>query len=102
VATYEIPTSARAERFSILLASIVYRLTLHWCAPLASWVLDIADSGGVALVCGLPVIPGVDLLAQHRHLGIGGHLFAVVDGDACAAPSFTGLGSTGHLYFVTA
>lgn len=100
MAKYEIPTNSQAESFSISLAGVVYQLSLHWCAPTNSWILDIADASGQALVSGIPVIPGADLLAQYEYLGIGGQLIAVVDGNA-AAPSFTGLGTTGHIYFVT-
>lgn len=98
--TYEIPTAPRAERFTISLAGVAYQLTLYWCAPTNSWVLDIADAGGAPLVCGIPVVPGIDLVAQHQHLGFGGQIIAVVDGDAAAVPNYSGMGTTGHLYFL--
>ncbi|MDQ0507423.1 phage baseplate plug family protein [Xanthobacter agilis] len=103
-ATYEIPiTPASNQTFSVVLNDVAYQLTLQWRAATdAGWVLDIADESGTALVCGIPLVTGIDLLGQHQHLGIGGSLYVATDGDQDAAPTFDSLGDTSHLYWVSA
>ena len=98
---YEIPLQASAQTFVISLAGVTYGMTLRWCASNASWILDIADANGVALVQGIPLVTGADLLAQYAYLGIGGSLYAQTDHDVYQVPNYAGLGSSGHLYFVT-
>lgn len=104
--TYEIPiTPASNQTFAVTLGDTVYRLTLQWRAAIeAGWVLDIAAEDGTALASGIPLVTGADLLAQHRHLGIGGGgaLYVATDGDQDASPTFESLGATSHLYWVSA
>ncbi len=38
------------------------------------WGLDIGDASNNPIVCGIPLIPGVNLLAQYAYLGISGEL----------------------------
>jgi Domain of unknown function (DUF6983) len=97
---YEIPTSPQPQTFSISLNGVSYQLTLTWCDPASCWLLEIDDANGNQIVAGIPLVTGVDLLAQYEHLGIGGQLFAQTDGDPGAPPTFDNLGTTGHLYFV--
>jgi hypothetical protein len=100
VTAYEIPLSATDQRFNIPLNGVTYQLTTKWCAPASAWTLDIADEGGAALVNGIPLVTGVDLLEQHQHLGIAGQLVAQTDGDTFAVPTQSNLGSAGRLYFI--
>ncbi len=99
-AIYEIPTSPEAQTFQIALNGVTYQLTLRWIEAQLSWNLDIASDSNVPILTGLPVQPGVDLLAQYAYLGIGGSI--VVSNDAVQAdpPSYDGLGLTGHLYYL--
>lgn len=97
---YEIPLSPTPQSFTIPLAGATYRLTVKWCAASASWTLDIADAADNAILSGIPLVTGADLLAQYGHLGIGGQLIVQTDTDPDAVPSFDDLGVTGHLYFV--
>jgi hypothetical protein len=46
-------------------------------------------------------VTGADLLAQYPDLGFPFKLAVVSDGDPDAVPTFTGLGSTSHLYVVS-
>lgn len=71
---YEIPLTAEAQTFDIALAGVTYHMTLAWNPVLYCWVLDIATEDQVPLLMGVPVVTGLDLLAQYRHLGFGGHL----------------------------
>jgi hypothetical protein len=63
-------------------------------------VLDIADASGAPVVSGLPLLPGVDLLGQYGHLGIGGALIVMLDSGAGDAVTFNNLGTSAHLRFV--
>ena len=122
---YQIPLVASPQTFSITLAGVTYTMTLMFHsaygavvgAPvgvdqtvptaiidtndLDGWALDIGDASNSPIVCGIPLIPGIDLFYQYRYLGFGGSLVAAVDGDPDAVPDFAGLGTTGALYFVT-
>lgn len=98
---YEVPLNPQAETFTIALGGASYRLTLIYRdAVEGSWVLDIADADGNMMVGGIPLVTGVDLLAQYGHLGFTGSLVVQTDHDPDAVPTFANLGSTGHLYFV--
>ena len=99
----EIPLSSQAQVFTITLAGVVYnfRVTFN-AADEGGWTLDIGDQAGVMILAGLPLVTGVDILAQHAHLGFGGALFVSTDRGAGEAPTYEGLGLTSHLYFRSA
>lgn len=97
---YEIPLSAVDQRFNIPLGGVTYQFTVKWCAPAAAWTLDIADEGGTALISGIPIVTGIDLLEQYQHIGIAGQIVAQTDGDTFAVPTQSNLGIAGHLYFI--
>lgn len=97
---FEIPTIPAPQTFRVALAGKVYRWVLKWCSPAACWVADIYDSQGAALLRGVPLVTGVDLLGQFAYLEFLGQLYAQTDHDADAVPTFDNLGSTGHLFFV--
>lgn len=96
---FEIPLSPEAQRFDIVLNNISYNMLIVWNPISGCWVLDIYDSNNVALVQGIPLVTGADLLAQYAYLGFGGGLVCTVDAGI-GVPTFAGLGETGHLYFV--
>ena len=98
---YLVPLQANAQTFPISLAGTVYNLTIHWNAPSAAWILDIADAGKNPMVSGIPLVTGTDLLAQYAYLGFGGQLIAQTDNDTSAVPTYANLGQGGNLYFVT-
>lgn len=100
--TYEIPLTAEPQRFRITLSGVEYQLAIHWRnAAEAGWVLDIADSSGAAIVNGIPLVTGCDLLEQYRHLGFVGSLWVQTTADPDAAPTFDNLGTGSHLYWWT-
>jgi hypothetical protein len=98
---YEIPLSPINQNFSIALGSKTYSLTITFNGVTEMWNLDIADQNGNALVQGIPIVTGCDLLEQYGYLNFGGQLIAQTDNDASAPPTQFNLGVTGHLYFVT-
>jgi predicted Zn-dependent protease with MMP-like domain len=98
---YEIPLTAAPQQLLISLANVTYQLTVKWNDEASVWVLDIADSSGNGILNGIPLVTGTDLLGQFAYLGLGGSLVAQTDSDLTSPPTFTNLGDTGHLYFVT-
>lgn len=99
VKPYEIPLSPKAVVFDISLAGNDYNMRIVWNPISLCWVLDIADSGDVPILQGVPLITGADLLAQYAYLGLSGGLVVTVD-TGVGVPTFEGLGESGHLYFV--
>lgn len=97
---YEIPLSPTPQKISIPLGGITYSMTVKWNWVSACWMLDIADASGNALVNGIPIVTGVDLIGQYAYLGFAGKLVAQTDNDPDAVPTFDDLGTTGHLYFI--
>lgn len=97
---FEIPLSPEPQKFSIPLAGIDYICRVQWNPVAQCWMLDIADSDDAAIIQGIPVVTGIDLLGQYKHLGLGGSLLAQTDYDADAVPTFDNLGITGRLYFI--
>jgi hypothetical protein len=97
--TYEVPLDANPQEFSINLSGVVYSLIVQWNRIAQSWQLDIADANNIPILNSIPLVTGVDLLAQFKHLNFGGALTVTTDGNATAIPTFDNLGSTSHLYF---
>lgn len=97
---FEIPLNPQAQSFLIPLAGTTYSLRLYWNTPASCWGLDIADASAAPLVRGIPLVTGVDLLAQYAYLNFPGALICQTDHDPDAVPTFTNLGLTSHLYFV--
>ena len=99
---YEIPLSGSPQTFKSTIGGITYALTfLYRNVPGGGWTLDVQDVNGNNLVGGVPLVTGADLLAQYPDLGFPFKLAVVSDGDPDAVPTFTGLGSTSHLYVVS-
>lgn len=99
---YEIPLSPDPQRFTIALSGVEYQLTLAYRnAEEGGWVLDIADKQGTAIVQGIPLVTGSDLLAQYRHLGFTGRMAVQGSIDLTAVPTFENLGTESFLLWVT-
>ncbi|MNT70290.1 hypothetical protein D3C72_2086560 [compost metagenome] len=64
-------------------------------------MLDIADANNAPLVSGIPLVTGVDLLAQFRHLGFAGRLWVQGADNPDDVPTYEDLGIGSHLYWVT-
>lgn len=92
---------SQAQRFKLDLGGTTYNFRLTYnAAQDGCWVMDIGDDNGAVLVAGIPLVSGVDLLAQHRHLGFTGGLIVTTDRGAGEVPSFDGLGVTSRLFFI--
>ncbi len=92
---------SQAQRFRQDLSGTTYNFRLTYdTAQDGCWILDIGDENSVVMVAGIPLVSGVDLLAQYRHLGFPGSLIVTTDRGAGEVPTFDGLGVTSHLFFV--
>jgi len=101
MSAYEIPLKPKGQTFTIALAGVTYNITLFWNRAANCWMINIADAKSVMLVAGIPLVTGLDLLAQYKYLGINGSLVVQTDFNAAAIPTLTNLGSESHLFFVT-
>jgi hypothetical protein len=102
---YEIPLLPIPQRFSISLSGVTYTLTFQFRnegrpGVDGSWVLDIGDNLGNPMVCGIPLVTGVNLLEQYNYMGFGGELWVVSDGDRTVPPTFTNIGTSSRVYWV--
>lgn len=66
--------------------------------PSAGWILDIGDASGLAIVCGLPIKSGVNLLGQLNYLGFGGGLVVILSGNIVTV-GYADLGVNAQLYY---
>lgn len=102
MAVYEIPLSPSPQSFSITLGGTEYLLTVKYQnADMGGWVLDIADSSGLPIVNGIPLVTGCDLLEQYRHFGFIGELRVQTSNDPDSVPTWANLGEQSHLYWIT-
>lgn len=99
MAISEIPLSPENQKFSIAIAGSTFQMSVIWRAEF--WCLDLMDSSGAAIVTGMPMITGYDLLMQYRHLNLGFSLYVICDVEGQENPTQYDLGSTSHLYVVT-
>lgn len=73
----EIPLVADNQTFATTINGTVYHLSVIWRGEY--WVLDLADSNGSAIISGMPMITGADLLAQYRYINLGFSLVVLCD-----------------------
>ena len=102
IIAYEVPlVPSTPQSLAIALAGVTYTLVVRWNTVVSYWVLDVYDStGSTAILTGVPLVTGADLLAQYAYLEFGGQLVCQTDYDLLAPPTWTNLGTQGHLYFL--
>lgn len=99
---FKIPLANVPQRFALDLSGRSLILVSQWNGEMPAWALDILDGlTGLPLVASLPLVSGVDLLAQHSHLGIPGQLIVSGDGATPVPPTLDNLGVSVNLYYVT-
>ena len=107
MSVFRIPLAPMPQRFAITLGGTTYTLRFQFRnagsfdGSEGDWIMDIGDSLGNPLVCGIPLVTGADLLAQYAYLNFPGQLWIWSDGVRDAVPSYLGLGVSSHLFFVT-
>jgi hypothetical protein len=99
---YQIPLTNSNQTLQTTLLNVVYIFTVRWNALANLWYLDINDINNEPLLNGVPMVAGVNLLAQFGHLGIGGALVAQNVSEPNAPIGYDDLGQTGFLLFLVA
>lgn len=102
ITPFEIPLQVGTpQTLTVDLGGTTYKLTvLYRNTTDGGWTLDIDDAFDNPVVHGIPFVTGADLLGQYPHMNFGGGLFVQTANDPDAVPTFSGLGSTGLLYWV--
>lgn len=89
---YRIPLTAGAQSFSVNLGGVQYRMTLVYRTAVGGgWFLDIVKNDETDSIYGLPLVLGVDLLAQHQYKNFG-HIFVEMEGGRTDRPTFEDMG----------
>lgn len=96
----EIPLSPDNQQFNIQIGSGNFRVRVIWRDD-AGWVIDLQDSSGEDIIAGIPLVTGVDLLAQYKYIGLGFALVCLCDAAVQEYPTKADLGSASHLYVIT-
>jgi hypothetical protein len=97
----EVPLIASPQTLSVSMSGQTYNLRVTWNVPGQCWLLDVADALGTPLLTGLPLVTGANMLGQFAYVGLAGVLYVGTDGAPDEPPTFTNLGTQGHLYYAT-
>lgn len=95
----EIPLIADNQQFTITLAGVTYTVRVLWRG--LYWVMDLMMGSDSPFITGIPLVTGVDLLAQYACLSPGVKLFVVCDDPQQEYPTRSDLGTGSHLLVVT-
>jgi len=103
MSTFSIPLIASPQLFNITLAGTLYTMTCRWNGEMPAWTLDVANgTTNEVLFLGLPLVTGVDLLAQFRCFVFGGALVAETPGGEANVPATEfNLGTESFVFFIT-
>lgn len=99
MALSEILLSPDNQQFSLAVNGNTFSFRVLWRDT--CWVLDISDSAGTAIVSGIPLVTGADLMAQFSHLSLGFSMVVACDVPGQDYPTETDLGTRSHLYIIT-
>ncbi len=102
--TFLIPLTNVPQEFNITLGDLDLIIINKWNdSNEGGWVIDILnDTTNTPIICNIPLVTGVDLLAQYEYLGLNAKLVVYTDGDANAVPTLDNLGIDSNLYYVAA
>lgn len=81
----EIPLSPDNQQFTTAINGVNYSILTLWRDD-AGWIIDLLDSSGKAIVTGIPLVTGANLLAQFAYLNLGLALLQIVGGDKLIIP----------------
>lgn len=95
MAIFEIPVfPGAAQKMGLTLGENYYILFLYYVdEEEGGWALDISLEEDVALIAGLPLLPGQDLLEPHADLGIPCRMAIFTPGEPDYKPGFNDLGA---------
>lgn len=98
---FTIPLTNTPQRFAIDLNGKSYLVSCVWNGEAPAWELSLFDADTEEpIFAGLPLVSGLDLLAQYGYHQIGGSLYVYTDGDEHASPTLDNLGGEANLYYV--
>jgi len=101
VNAFKIPLINIPQRFAIDLAGKSYIVLSRYNTEMESWLISMADGDTEEdIFDSMPLVTGVDLLAQYAYLGIQGSLIVYTDGDEHATPTEFNLGAESNLYYL--
>jgi hypothetical protein len=98
--SYEIPLIPSPQEFQISLNNVSYQVRIIWNWVMQTWVMDMYDVQGNAVLLGNPLVTGANLWEQFTYLGFPGRLEVQSDQDTLAPPTFSNLGLNSHLYYL--
>ena len=58
-----------SQTFSSTLNGVNYNFSIIWRGT--EYILDLLDTNKNPIICGIPLVPGVDLLAPYKYLNLG-------------------------------
>ncbi|HEM6680820.1 hypothetical protein I5384_03315 [Citrobacter koseri] len=99
MAIQEIPLTADNQQFSINIAGTTWRISIIWRD--LYWIMDLHNDRSEAVISGIPLVTGADLLAQYAYIGLGFKLVVVCDDSTKDYPTKTDLGARSHLLVST-
>lgn len=101
VNVFKIPLMNIPQKFAIDLAGKSYIVLCRYNTEMESWLISMMDGDTEQdIFDSMPLVTGVDLLAQYAYLGIPGSLIVYTDGDEFTPPTETNLGQECNLYYV--
>jgi hypothetical protein len=100
MAFYEIQLDPEVNSvFTTILNGNQLNMRVRWVEAVdGGWFLDIADSSNAALVLGIPMVPGQNLMRPYGYLGLGFRLWVIVDGGTARDPGWSDWGSSARLF----
>lgn len=102
MAVLTIPTKFEnpAYEMQVELERVVYTFRLRFNYRMARWIMDLATRDGTDLICGIPLLTGVDLIGKYRFDGLPPGDFQVYDTTQnLLTPGFSDLGKTVFLLY---
>lgn len=99
MAIQEIPLTADNQHFSVILAGATWRISIIWRD--FYWIMELHNDRGGPVISGIPLVTGVDLLAQYAYMDLGFKLVVVCDDSTQDYPTKTDLGGRSHLLVST-
>lgn len=101
VNAFKIPLTNIPQKFAIDLAGKSYTVLCRYNTEMENWLISMMDGDTEAdIFDSMPLVTGVDLLAQYTYLGIPGSLIVYTDGNELAPPTEKNLGVECNLYYV--
>lgn len=98
---FKIPLQNVPQRFAIDLAGKAYIVLCRYNTEMENWLISMVDGDTEQdIFDSLPLVTGVDLLAQYAYLGIPGSLIVYTDGNEFATPTETNLGVESNIYYL--